>query len=48
MRDLFTTTPDFRRCNAVAHQIPLTEINPGSTPAGGAPPAEPTSPIQQA
>ena len=48
MRDLFTTTPDFRRCNAVAHQIPLTEMSPGSTPAGGAPPAEPMSPIQQA
>jgi YVTN family beta-propeller protein len=44
MCDLFTITPDFRRYNAVANQIPLPEINPGSTPAGGAPPAEPMCP----
>jgi hypothetical protein len=48
MKDLFTTTPDFRPYDAVANQIPLTEMNPGSTPVAGAPAAEPLPPIQQA
>jgi YVTN family beta-propeller protein len=47
MRDLFTTTPDFRPYDAVANQVPLAEMNPGSTPAPGAPSAEPLPPVQR-
>jgi YVTN family beta-propeller protein len=31
MRDLFTTTPNFAPYNVIANQIPLNEMNPGST-----------------
>jgi hypothetical protein len=31
MRDLFTTTPNFAPFDVVANQIPLDEMNPGST-----------------
>jgi YVTN family beta-propeller protein len=48
MSDLFTTKPDFRPYTAVANQIPLTEMNPGSTPVPGAPAAEPLTAMQRA
>jgi YVTN family beta-propeller protein len=48
MKDLFSTKPDLRPYTAVANQIPLTEMNPGSTPVAGAPAAEPLTPMQQA
>jgi YVTN family beta-propeller protein len=37
MRDLFTTTPNFAPYNVLPNQIPLDEMNPGSTvrPASG-------------
>jgi hypothetical protein len=48
MSELFTTKPDFRPYTAVANQIPLTEMNPDSTPVPGAPAAEPMTAMQQA
>jgi YVTN family beta-propeller protein len=41
MRALFTTTPNFAPFNVVANQIPLDEMNPGSTvqPTSGSSPA---------
>jgi YVTN family beta-propeller protein len=41
MRDLFTSTPNFAPFNALANQVPLDEMNPGSTvqPASGGSPA---------
>jgi YVTN family beta-propeller protein len=39
MRDLFATTPDLRPYDVLPNQVPLDEMNPGSTPAdpGSAP-----------
>jgi hypothetical protein len=43
MTDLFTDTPNSAPFTAVANQVPLDEMNPGSLPSGSAPPVSPAS-----
>ena len=43
MSNLFTTTPDFAPFDAVPNQIPLTEMNPGSTIVPEQPAGAPTT-----
>jgi hypothetical protein len=47
MRDLFTTTPDLRPYDVQPNQVPLDEMNPGSTPADPASAPVTMTPMQK-